>query len=257
MQLLDLQFHHACLSVLGLQEGRALTLGRKDGVHSIMLCATGDGDQAGVQIWLAQDAQASLRAWNVADARLMWAAVAFPNGAAAIFSSAHAPTEASDDTTISSYFDKTQTLIHKVRANHATFEVIIFVDGNARLGSVPSQYVGNREVAVANMDGFVLRSVLEMNELFAVNTFYNAGPTWRHGSSGNQYRIDYSLSTRTARQGVSDFRVRRDLDLTFAGWIDHYLVSATVLLFPHPDTPQQPKKPKSPNICKWCMADPC
>ena len=90
-----------------------------------MLCAAGEGGQAGVQIWIARDARASIRAWDVVDARLMWAAVVFPNGAAAIFISAHAPIEASDDATRSSFLDKMQTLIHKLRTKYATFEVII------------------------------------------------------------------------------------------------------------------------------------
>ena len=51
------------------------------------------------------------------------------------------------------------------------------MDGNSRLGSAPSQYIGNCDDAIENKNGFEVRRVLGMNKLFAINTFHNAGPT--------------------------------------------------------------------------------
>eukprot|EP00959_Pyramimonas_sp_CCMP1952_P339305 7106493-Pyramimonas_sp.AAC.1 len=91
----------------------------------------------------------------------MWAAVVFKNGAAAILVSAHAPTECSSEAQRLTFFDQVNKLLSELRAKFPTFHTIAMIDGNARIGSVPSKYIGGCDAHSENANGSELRHLLD------------------------------------------------------------------------------------------------
>eukprot|EP00959_Pyramimonas_sp_CCMP1952_P148728 3111078-Pyramimonas_sp.AAC.1 len=60
---------------------------------------------------------------------------------------------------------------------------IFMIDANAKLGGKQeSRYVGTCEPDDENFNGSRMRDFLEQQELAALNTFFETGPTFYHGS---------------------------------------------------------------------------
>ena len=95
-------------------------------------------------------------------------------------------------------------------------EQLVLIGANARVGNAvgASQFVGPCAPAVESDNGFALRTLATEAKLFLVNTFFDAGVTWR-SNRGTYARIDYILATERLFYEVSACRADHDFDLTF------------------------------------------
>eukprot|EP00973_Karenia_brevis_P049135 6815058-Karenia_brevis.AAC.1 len=71
-------------------------------------------------------------------------------------------------------------------------ETVVLIDANGRVGSIPDMHVGTCQPEVVNENGEMLYGTLAELEMFAENTFVDAGHTWVSGH-GTKHRIDYIL----------------------------------------------------------------
>ena len=101
----------------------------------------------------------------------------------------------------------------------------MFIDSNGRLGSMPSEFVGTLDAQSEDARGEALRLHARQHSLLILNTFYDAGKTWRH-SSGKLSRIDYILVDKILFDITNLCRTMDDIHLTHAEHNDHYLLLA-------------------------------
>ena len=255
VQLLEYEFDECQLHIVGVQEGRSPDMGVKEGLYYKMLCAPGVRGNYGVQLWIRRSMRYELLAWDVVSARLLWAAVKHKNDCVVLYLVGHAPTEMASEKERSDFFDEASKAVQALSIRFTGAEVAFLIDANAKLGSVASEYIGGKECARENKNGSEVRMLLEKFALFAVNTFYEAGYTWK-SSRGPTHRIDYVLLSRRLYHGVHCCRVMREIDLTFSKWEDHSAVMVGVFVHPGCKVAEPSVKAYRPSPCKWRMSDP-
>ena len=240
-----------------MQEGRARQSHERDGVFYQMLTSAGDSrGNYGVQLWLAKDRKFYVQVWKAVTPRLLFAVCATPDGYTGfVCIVGHAPTEASEEVVKDSFWEKLWQLTMNLRSKYPSFYVYLMVDANARLGSVVDDGVGDCERERENSNGSRLRHYLRSFGLCAVNSFFNAGWTWK-SSRGPVARIDYVGLAKTLLPCVEDCYVHDQVDLTMQPWEDHRLVLMTVVVKQNLMTRiEVPAKPKN-IVNKGMLRDP-
>ena len=226
VEILETNFAERGLQVVGIQEGRArsssLQIGTK--YKRAMSAAYPDGS-CGVQTWVLNDGKFDLVHWEGDNPRLMHAIVKLTNSSLLIVVVGHAPHSGADESEKCEFWCSLLDSATKLSTKFPHAEFTFCVDANARVGSVQSPFIGTCECDKENANGTLMRAFLETFRVYAVNTWWNAGPTWC-STHGTWHRIDFLFTA--SLENVSDVKVDHDLDLTFNVFEDHKLVSAAL-----------------------------
>ena len=132
-ELLEEQFPHAGIEVIGIQEGRSKTTQQKDGHSYVMLTAAAYDDGAsGVQIWVMRGIQ--VRIWNVLTPRIMFAIIS-KKGVDMGFICAHAPHMKAGEEIKQKWWVELDNGTSKLLARYKVSWTCL-IDSNGRTGSV-------------------------------------------------------------------------------------------------------------------------
>eukprot|EP00972_Heterocapsa_arctica_P088919 13112897-Heterocapsa_arctica.AAC.1 len=104
---------------------------------------------------------------------------------------------------------------------------VLLIDGNARVGSIPSSSIGDAEPQKENGNGERMRLVGDEFNLAFLNTFLSAGPTWT-GAHGHRSRIDYIGIPSALRSSVTWCKVIDDIDLSTSEREDHQVLACSI-----------------------------
>ncbi|CAK0870212.1 unnamed protein product, partial [Prorocentrum cordatum] len=228
-QLLELQFASAGADIICIQEGCSPAAQVKSGIHYSMLIVAADVGQFGVQIWRKYDLKHKVIFAHEVSPRLAIQVATLANGATVSVLSAHAPIEAAPDPAKRSFWDSMGHRVSWLRFRWPSTYLIIGIDANARVGSVPTDCVGQCMPSVDNHNGSLLRQFLgEAGPgIRALNTFAGGDYTWRSAHQTTA-RIDYILSGADAPWEGAPPRVLDDVELATSACEDHRAVLATV-----------------------------
>eukprot|EP00973_Karenia_brevis_P053477 7431373-Karenia_brevis.AAC.1 len=123
-------------------------------------------------------------------------------------------------------------LVHasfEVRARKPNAHIILGIDANARVGSVKSKSIGLSAPNKENDNGERFRIYLEAVDLYAINTFSDAGNTWV-SSFGTESRIDYISSSVSPFTNPNSAEVLRSIELATAEREDHRVLACRMAL---------------------------
>ena len=191
VQALELAFDECECHVVGVQEGRAKSCGVREGVKCRVLHSAADQNgNAGVQIWLHRSLSSEIRAWAVVSERLLWAACSFLGGQCAVFVAAQSPIDTSTGAVRILFWDCLEHTMTQLRLMFPAFEVIVLIDGNARLGSVVSPSIGGCDCAKESPNGMTLRCMCERFNTEITNSFFLLG---RLGYQVVAHALDWSM----------------------------------------------------------------
>eukprot|EP00973_Karenia_brevis_P045697 6327863-Karenia_brevis.AAC.1 len=96
-----------------------------------------------------------------------------------------------------------------------------FIDANGRVGNCTSPSVGSVGAENEDENGCRLRTTLEAQQMWAVNTFMGGHRTWS-GSKGHKSRIDYICSNMERdKDPFSKACIEEYIDLAPAERDDH------------------------------------
>lgn len=130
------------------------------------------------------------------DARCLIVRVALPTICFCLVS-AHAPHSHCEESVIDAFW----TSLWKSIQPHTDAQLLIGIDANGRVGTIPTLGIGTFQAEVENYNGAHLRRFLDAAELFAPSTFdrtpWESPPlpgTWR--SRAGWHRLDYLLIPR-------------------------------------------------------------
>ena len=167
VQALEISFHDHNLSWVALQEGRSRREGVREGLHFHMYMAPADEfGGLGVQVWRAREPAFDTLLWRAVSPRILFHVARLSSGVVSIVISAHSPVEVSADKEKlqrakddfwESLWKCTSDLC--VRFSNALLQVGI--DGNSKVGSVPSLSIGSALPAVESPNGARLRAYAE------------------------------------------------------------------------------------------------
>ena len=226
VEMMEQQFRDRGIGVVGIQEVRARRQERRDGVYYIMLISAADEFGAlGVQCWIDRELNLHILQWKAVSSRLLFVVTVTPQGAVAIFLSGHSPTLHAKDDDKLNFWSSLSTVVGELMARFPNAFWSLVIDANGRVGSVPSTAIGRHEAANEDSNGAYLRQLAEDFNFAVVNTFYEAGPTWR-STRGHWHRIDCILIRASHLKWNSNTSVAQDIDLTFNSHIDHLTVGA-------------------------------
>ena len=142
------------------------------------------------------------------------------------FVSAHAPHEMDSPRAKDEFWSGLRTLFTRLEADRKA-SLYLAIDANARVGSFVSASVGCAEAVKENANGELFRLFLQEFSLVAVNTFHQAGYTWR-SAWGPTARIDYVVIPSRHLADVIQCDVPKDVDLTLGRDEDHRCVRASL-----------------------------
>ena len=119
----------------------------------------------------------------------------------------------------------------KVRNAYPGATVILFIDANAKVGSITCSAIGGASADPENDNGGRLRLFCCEQRLTVVNTFIGSGSTWS-GLLGDRHRIDYVATGTASVSRVRFCSATPEVDIsTFrAARYDHNPVVADVSL---------------------------
>ena len=222
MITLDTMFADADAHVVCVQEGRI----QEDGQHScanfkmFRAGATSRGTD-GSQIWVQHDLARAVTAVKVLSPRLLRVVVQDGSTRLEVLSG-HAPFEAAPSDEKNKFWTQLASEIESV--GHSPLDLIICgIDGNARVGSIASEFVGTAERDDESENGSALRMMADETKLHVVNSFHSAGPTWC-SSRGSTSRIDYVLAQSDLAASAKDCMTRPDVDIATKIRDDHYVL---------------------------------
>jgi len=104
---------------------------------------------------------------------------------------------------------------------------MVFVDANARVGSVKSEGIGIEQPDKETCSGEMFRLFLKRTGTAAINTFFPAGHTWT-STRMTTSRIDYIVLPLQSLSAVKDCYAGGDIDLTMDDTVDHLEVVADI-----------------------------
>jgi hypothetical protein len=221
--MLDTWFNEVGMDLVGIQEGRLPSAGRRRGVHFIMLCAQADQHgSGGVQVWVSINLAKHIVAEVVVNPWIMYVCLKlhFP----LYFVCAHAPHEGVSKQRKLDFWDKLDATLTGIRRLCEKAIVILSIDANAHTGSATCTAIGNFDPEDESDNGESLRGLLTTHGLVAANTHFPAGPTWT-GSRGHRSRIDYVCIPDHMLERVSSCRILSEIDLATAFRDDHESVA--------------------------------
>ena len=103
---------------------------------------------------------------------------------------------------------------------------VVLADCNARVGADGGcRFIGSCEAECDNKNGLRFSAFLSEHELFAANTFWKAGYTWR-SSWKSVHRLDYIMLPQRLFDGVVQCSVFDDVELARGVKEDHRLLFA-------------------------------
>ena len=105
----------------------------------------------------------------------------------------------------------------------------MLIDANARVGSIASSFIGNKDVGEEDENGAGLREFADLLGIHLENTYHPLGGTWVH-TSGSESRVDYVGLTEKLHGTAKDPRIERDLELVLPCAEDHRAFSVEVEL---------------------------
>ena len=230
MQYLDRMFAQAKIDVACVQEGRLPGDGDSECVNFKMYRA-GASKQGcgGVQVWLSHRLASFVSATVVRSPWIMRVVLTLSCMHLHIIS-AHAPFESDSETRKHVFWDQLTAELVEICRDSSAY-MFLGIDANAHVGTIPSSSVGKHGVQKENDNGSLFRSLLEDSGLFAVNTFFNAGPTWT-GSTGKRSRIDYVCASMSLKPFFKRCCICEDIDLSTSERDDHSVVLARLEAFP-------------------------
>ena len=157
----------------------------------------------------------------------MEVAFTLESGAECTCSCAHAPHN-EDQLEINSFFwELAARKINLAKQRRPYAFLILFIDANARVGSVESPFLGLYGGDVENQNGEFFRIMLETTGLDAVNTFMQYETTWT-STYGTVARIDYVCINRHQDSAIVSSGVTSAVDHTLAGHEDHRVLVAQI-----------------------------
>ena len=248
--VLEYQFHEAAADIVCVQEGRARTAVTRNGSFFTMFTAAANkAGSHGVQVWVSKACNFNLHTSRIMSPRLMGVVGALESkGCDVRIISGHAPCEDDSIENKTQFYDDLQVLFDQLGKGPVQL-TFLGVDANARVGSVASECFGDLDRAIENNNGSLLRAFLSANSLFAANTFFPVGYTWR-SAKGPTARIDYVCTQLAAKPALVDSCVPRNVDLSLCAKEDHRAVAATfeaeslTVSFPAAKRPK-----REPNCC--------
>ena len=192
-----------------------------------MWCAAaGDDGQHGVQIWISKTIKFVLADVMYVSTRIMSVAGhADVEKAPIIVVSAHAPIADAPPAVKEAFWASLQDTIAKMKKRHPTARTFLCIDGNARLGIPATVNVGGNEGVLETENGWFFRRLLEECNMAAINTFFDAGVTWK-STHGTYSRIDYVACDLDVLGCVAECKTKMGIDLSLRPSEDHYLVAA-------------------------------
>ena len=187
-------FAKANAHIICVQEGRI----QRDGPHScahyrMYRAGATDRGMDGSQVWIRHELSHLVTAVKVISARLL--RVVLQDCAVRIhILSGHAPIEAATSEEKEHFWSDLLLDIEKLRHDDSNI-IMCGIDGNARLGSITNEFVGDAEKESESDSGAALRLLATEAHLQVINTFHSAGPTW---CSAKGVKSSYRLLPRTA-----------------------------------------------------------
>ena len=237
IEALEVQFAEHNLDIVGIQEGRARSTGELDGVEYKMLSVAADArGNAGVQLWIRRHCGARVVEWRDVSCRFMYAVLKMPNHGMLIVLVFHAHHDGKAASLKERLWEPVWTTSHDLRNKHPEAKLLMLVDANGRVGSVPSRAVGMCESVKENDGGSRLRAYCENFGLALTNTFTNAGHTWT-SPHGPQHRIDYVACEPNGDGSIPRSWVDGSIDLSLNAYEDHRVVISKLTCTPGIEVP--------------------
>ena len=229
IQWLENSFFEAGYDFVGVQETRIQNDAdvKKNRYHVLGSSATEAGTH-GAQLWIALRIKAKLIECIPASPRLLLVVVRV-RLLSLVVVVAHAPINGDADA--AQYFADLAVQTRMLRSKFPDAFLAVLADFNARIGSVPSDGIGEHGAEQENLNGEHLRAFLIEHNLAALNTLHEeaAGFTWT-GSRGHHSRIDYVLWPIEQLFCVQGVRVNRQIELTDSERDDHNVVDFSVVV---------------------------
>ena len=195
VQLLEHTLADRCIEIAGIQEGRASTSRTRKGYkHLIFEAAASSRGDYGPQVFIADSLKFETRMWKAVSTRLLFVAGAVPSGRKFSILSGHAPCEEAPPEIKDEFWELLYATADRLWLLDRSDTCLLFIDANARVGGVHAECFGSAAPLAENDNGRRFREFLLRFQLCAVNSFYDAGPTWFHsgkGSAAEGLRLDY------------------------------------------------------------------
>ena len=205
IHLLQTQFQHAQVHIIGIQESRTQSqLTRHNGTHLVFQSGAAEDGSRGCELWLdrtipyatsKQDKyyfQANQVHIAMATDRSLFAIIKAPHLHIRVLV-LHAPHKAAKDVSFEAWWNNIQVAVQSLSPE---LPIIVLGDMNAKLGSVCSEVVDRHGAEEENSTGHLLHAVMQECQLWAPSTFedHHEGPTCTWISSeGQSHRLDFIL----------------------------------------------------------------
>ncbi|XP_038055161.1 craniofacial development protein 2-like [Patiria miniata] len=225
------ELSHLKWEVIGLSETHLCDSGelRQEGIQ--FLCSGNDTThREGVAILLNKAAQRALIGYNPISERIITARLHTQIGAITIIQ-IYAPTSASSDEDIDSFYDQLQQAINQIPSQDIQ---IVMVDFNAKVGTDWESWngiLGKFGLGDANDRGERLLNFCALNDLCISNTLFKQKKdsrewTWESPDGNTRNKIDFILINRRWKSSISMSRSFPSADIGS----DHQLVHANMKL---------------------------
>jgi len=161
--------------------------------------------------------------------------------------SGHAPTEAALASEKEGFYDALHSNLRGMQSAYPSALVVCCLDANGTVGQTKANGIGECQPELETANGALLRNFLTEFHLYAVNTYFQAGPTWVSGH-GNSRRIDYIITCNKIHCNITESFTDKELEIGTTAKIDHYVVAAE---FEQPlrDNQHIAKHSKAANTC--------
>ena len=205
IHMLQSQFQHAKVNVIGVQESRTQDqVTRHNGTHLVFQSGASTEGSRGCELWLDRTIPYATSAKEKhcfqpnqvhiarADDRSLLAIIRAPHLMLRILV-LHAPHQAAKDVPYEQWWTDIQATVQTVNPH---IPIIILGDMNAKLGSVSSVAVDSHGAEEENKTGHQLHAFMLECRLWAPSTFeqHHEGPTFTWISSeGASHRLDFAL----------------------------------------------------------------
>ena len=177
--LLELQFNAKQAFLVGIQEGRSKIERVRIGTfYDMYSAAASPCGGHGSQLWVHHDLRFRLEAWVSPSSRIVLVKGCI-GSTKTIMLSAHSPTEATTYQEKKSFWCDLTELLSEWIEKQPEAEVIVFIDTNSRVGSIPSFTLGKYAQSKESENGEMFRTFMETCRLVAASTFFCNDWTWR------------------------------------------------------------------------------
>ena len=225
-QLLEGQFNAHGLDIVCIQEGRTADDQIRAGATYDMYIAGALDGSYGSQVWIRRGIHAEVIMANAVTPRIMTVAARLRGHEPIAIVSAHAPCLLSPPAARGAFWCELTRAAAALRTRWPSATLVVGIDANARVGSAASPHIGHAAPDVENDNGACLRHFLDQLELFAHNTFVDAGHTWTSGH-GTTSRIDFMCASCMPSAPA---RVLDTIELATSAREDHRVVASSVRL---------------------------